>query len=96
MVVEALVVAAMFSAIIESGLVPKFHFTLVNVISIIGLVFLIDKSRYWSFGYLAGWILGLFFSLGTLIQTEFLGVFDLLVYGATAFGAVYLRAKIHM
>lgn len=95
MILEVVVVAAMFSALVKLGLVPKFYFTLFNIISIIGLVFLIDKSRYWSFGYLAGWILGMFFSMRTLLQTKFLGFFDLILYCATAIGAIYLRFKIH-
>lgn len=95
MVVEAVIVAVMVKAFVETALVPKFYFTLFNIVSIVGLVFLIDKSRYWSFGYLGGWLLGLFLSLGTLVQTEFLGVFDLLLYGFTALAAIYLRVKIH-
>lgn len=56
MVIETLVVAALFTAFIKSGIIPKWVFVLFNLVSIIGLVFLIDKIRYWSFGYLAGWI----------------------------------------
>ena len=94
-IVEAVVVAAIYSAFVEAGFVPKIYFTLFNMASIVALVFLIDKSRYWSFGYLAGWILGIIISLNALLQTEFLGWFDLLIYGATMVGAVYLRVKIH-
>jgi hypothetical protein len=95
MVLEAAVVAAVFSAFVESGLIPKWVFVLFNIVSIVSLVFLIDKSRYWSFGYLGGYVFGVVFSLSTLMGTDFLGVLDLLLYLGVAFGAVYLRVRIH-
>lgn len=96
MVVEAIVVAVLFSAFIEAGLIPKIYFTLFNLVSIVGLILLIEKAKYWGFGYLAGWILGLVFSLSTLIQTEFLGLFDLLLYGAVAAGTIYVKIKVRI
>jgi len=95
MVVEAGVVALVFSSFVEQGLLPHSLFVLYNVASIVGLVFLIDKSRYWSFGYLFGWVAGIFMSLGTLVQTDLLGLLDLLIYSGTTVAAVYLRVKIH-
>ena len=96
MVVEAAVVAVVFSAFVKAGLVPRFYFFLFNAASIAGLVFLIDKTRYWSWGYLLGWLLGLSLSLGTLIQTEMLTILDLLLYAVIAAGALYVRTKIHL
>ena len=96
MVIEAIVVAVLFSAFVEAGLIPKIYFTLFNLISIVGLILLIEKAKYWGFGYLAGWILGLVFSLGTLIQTEFIGLFDLFLYGAVAAGTIYVKIKVRI
>ena len=96
MVIEAIVVAVLFSTFVEAGLIPKIYFTLFNLISIVGLVLLIEKAKYWAFGYLAGWIFGLVFSLGTLIQTEFIGLFDLLLYGSVAAGAIYVKIKVRI
>ncbi|WP_159903642.1 hypothetical protein [Salinirussus salinus] len=95
MIIEAVIVAAIFSAFIESGLIPKWVFVAFNIVSIVALVFLIDKSRYWSFGYLAGYVIGVVFSLSTLMSTEFLGILDVILYLGVAFGAVYLRVRIH-
>lgn len=95
MIVEAVVVAAIWVSVIEAGLIPRWMFVLFNIASIVGLVFLIDKTRYWSFEYLIGWLAGLFIGLDVLIQTEFLGLLDLLVYGGVAAGAIWLRVKIH-
>ncbi|UWG50151.1 hypothetical protein AArcCO_0833 [Halalkaliarchaeum sp. AArc-CO] len=96
MVIEAIIVAILFSAFVEAGLIPRLYFILFNMASIVGLVFLIDKSRYWSYGYLLGWVFGIVLTAGTLIQTELFGWFDLLLYGATASAAVYLRLKIRL
>lgn len=95
MVLEAGVVAVIFSELVNQGLIPYSWFILFNVVSIAGLVLLVDGSRYWSFGYLFGWVGGIMLSLSTLAQTELIGFFDLVVYGATAVAAVYLRVKIH-
>jgi len=73
MTVEAVIVAALFSGSVETDIIPKLYFTLFNMVSIVSLVFLVDKSRYWPFIYLAGWILGIIISLDALIQTGFLG-----------------------
>lgn len=96
MVVEAVIVAALWTSFVEQGLVPYSLFIMFNVASIVGLVFLIDKTKYWSFGYLAGWVIGLFLSLDILIQTEFLGLIDLLLYTIVAALAIYIRVKIHL
>lgn len=95
MVIEAVIVAALWAAFIQGGLLPRWLFVFFNVFSIIGLVFLIDKTRYWSFGYLAGWVVGLLISLDVLIQTGFLSLFDFILYGPVAGGAIWLRVRIH-
>jgi hypothetical protein len=95
MVLEAAVVAFVFNALVEADLMPKLYFTLFNVVSIVALVFLVDKSRYWSFGYLFGWIFGLVMSIGTLAQTQLIGVTDIVIYFLTLTASIYLRVKIH-
>jgi len=95
MIIEAVVIAAIWASFIETGLVPRWIFVLFNIASIVGLVFFIDKTRYWSFGYLIGWIGGLLLGLDVLIQTEVLGLLDLLIYGGVLVGAIWIRVKIH-
>lgn len=96
MVVEAIVVVALFTSFIEAGLIPKFYFTLFNIASIIGLILLIEKAKYWGFGYLAGWLIGIMFSISTLLETEFLGLFDLILYGVVAAGTIYIKIKVRI
>jgi len=55
----------------------------------------VDASRFWSFGYLGGVVVGIFIALPALNQTEFIGPLDWVVYGGIAIGAVALRIKIH-
>ena len=99
MIVEAVVVAIFLGevvpALVEVGLFPKNLVNLLIITSIIGTVMTIDKARYWSFGYLAGFCIGIPLGLGAFLQTGFLGFFDLLLYGGVTLGAVALKVKIH-
>lgn len=99
MVVGAVVIAVLTGAVVprvvEAGLLPRGLFSGIIVLSIIGIVMTVDASRYWSFGYLAGFVIGIFFALPTLAQTDFIGLFDWILYGGAAVGAVALRIKIH-
>lgn len=99
MVVSALVGAVLIGEVVprlvETGLLPRGLFTGFIVISIVSIVITIDASRYWSFGYLAGFVIGVFLALPMLSQTDFIGFTDWILYGAAAVGAVALRVKIH-
>ncbi|WP_092691528.1 hypothetical protein [Halorientalis regularis] len=99
-VVEAIIVAVLIGEVVpklvEAGIFPKGLFSIAIVLSIAGTVMTIDKSRYWSFGYLAGFCIGIAIALPPLIQTGFLGLFDLLLYGGTAIATIFLRVKIHI
>lgn len=99
MVVKAIVIAVLIGelvpALVEAGLLPKGLFSGFVILSIIGVVATIDQSRYWSFGYLAGFCIGIPLALGAFLQTGFLGFFDLLLYGGVALGVLALRVSIH-
>lgn len=99
MIAEALVVAILMGEVlptlVQAGLFPKGLFSILVVVSIFGTVMTIDKATYWSFGYLAGFCIGIPLGLGVFLQTGFLGPSDLLLYGGTAIGAVVLKVKIH-
>lgn len=99
MVVGALIVAILIGEVVprlvEAGLLPPGLFSGIIVISIISIVMTIDASRYWSFGYLAGFVIGVFLALPMLSQTDFIGLTDWILYGGAAVGAVALRIKIH-
>lgn len=99
MIVEAFIVALFIGEVVpklvDAGLLPKNLFSLFVVASIFLVVSTVDKSRYWSFGYLAGFCIGIFIVLPVFLQTQYLGLFDLLLYGGAAIGAVGLRIQIH-
>jgi len=99
MVVGALIVAVLVGEIVpmlvEQGYLPPGLFSGLIVLSIVGIVMTVDASRYWSFGYLAGFVIGVFLALPMLSRTEFIGPLDWLLYGGAAVGAVALRVKIH-
>jgi hypothetical protein len=98
-VAGALIVAVLIGEVVprlvEAGLIPPYLFSGVIVLSIISIVMTVDASRYWSFAYLAGFVIGVFFALPVLSQTDFIGPVDWLLYGGAAVGAVVLRFKIH-
>lgn len=99
MVVGALIVAVIIGEevpmLVEAGIIPSGLFSGIIVPSIVGIVMTVDASRYWSFGYLFGFVIGIFVALPTLSQTEYIGPLDWLLCGGTAVGAVALRVKIH-
>lgn len=81
--------------LVEAGLLPPGLFSGLVVLSIFTGVMTVDASRYWSFGYLAGFVIGVFLALPLLTQTEFISITDWILYGGTAIGAIALRVKIH-
>lgn len=99
MIVGAIVVAVLIGevvpSLVETGLLPSGLFWWVIPASIVTAVMTVDASRFWSFGYLGGVVVGIFIALPALNQTEFIGPLDWLVYGGIATGAVTLRIKIH-
>lgn len=99
MVVGALIVAVLIGEVVprlvEAGLLPRGLFSGIIVVSIVSIVMTVDASRYWSFGYLAGFVIGVFLALPMLSQTDFIGLTDWILYGGAAIGAIALRIKIH-
>lgn len=98
-VVEAVVVAVILGEVVprlvEAGLLPPGLFSGIVVLSIVGIILTVDASRYCSYGYLAGFVIGAFWALPVLSQTEFLGITHWILYGGAAVGAIILRIKIH-
>jgi FtsH-binding integral membrane protein len=86
---------ALVPTLVDAGLLPPGLFTGFVVLSIFSTVMTVDASRYWSFAYLGGFVVGVFFALPLLSQTQFIGPMDWILYGGTAVGAVALRVKIH-
>jgi hypothetical protein len=81
--------------LVQAGVIPAGMFSGFIVLSIISIIMMVDASRYWSFSYLAGFVMGVFFALPALSQTDFIGLTDWILYGGAAIGAVALRLKIH-
>lgn len=75
--------------------VPQWVFPAVGVAVIVSMGLTLKASKYWSYAYLAGFIIGVGVPLVVLLQTRFLGLRALLLYGGAAVGAVALRVKIH-
>lgn len=90
-----IVSGALVPALVDAGLLPAGLFQIVVVLSIFSTVMTVDKSRYWSFAYLGGFVVGVFFALPLLSHTQFIGPIDWLLYGGVAIVAVALRVKIH-
>ncbi|MFC7177876.1 hypothetical protein [Halosegnis marinus] len=95
MAVNGVVVSAIGSVLVGSGIVPQWVFSVTAVVSIIGVVLTIDASRYWPFAYLSGFVIGMGVILPALNDTPFIGPGDWLLYGGAAVGAVALRVWIH-
>ena len=56
---------------------------------------MVDASRYWSWGYLAGVVIGIYLAIPVFLDAGLLNVLDVLIYGGLAIGAIGLRVKIH-
>lgn len=94
-VIGAVILGEIIPLIVDQGLIPSWLFWLVFPASISSAILIVDASRYWSFGYLAGVVLGIFFALPIFLDAGLLGPLDLLIYGGVAVGSVALRVKIH-
>lgn len=99
MIVETVIVAILLSefvpALVEQGILPIGLFWWVIPTSIVSAVMVVDDSRYWSYGYLAGVCIGLFLTIPIFLDAGLLSILDLLIYGGIAIGAIVLRIKIH-
>ncbi|WP_224447017.1 hypothetical protein [Haloprofundus salilacus] len=99
MIAQTVIVAVLIGKgvpiLVEAGLLPRGLFWWVIPASIFSAVMTVDASRFWSFGYLAGVVIGIAIALPLFIRAGFLGPLDLLIYGGVAVGAVGLRVKIH-
>jgi hypothetical protein len=97
MIVGALFVAVIIGEVVPSlvgaGLLSQRLFSGLFVISIFSIVMSVDGSRYWSYGYLAGFVIGVILALPMLSKTDFIGHTDWILYGGAAVGAVALRIK---
>ena len=60
---------------------------LFDVVSILAIILLIDKIRFWSIGYLFGWI------LGVILFYMILSPLELLLYGIVFIVALGLKFK---
>lgn len=93
--IGAVLIGEVAPRLVETGVIPPGLFSGVIALSIFSVIMTVDASRYWPFGYLAGFAVGVFLALPMLSQTEFIGLTDWLLYGGAAIGAVALRIKIH-
>ena len=99
MIVETVVVALFLSelvpALVQQGILPRGLFWWVVPVSIVSAVMVVDGSRYWSYGYLAGVCIGLIIAIPVFLDAGLLSALDLTIYGGLGVGAIALRVKIH-
>lgn len=93
--VVAIIIGEVVPLLVEQDLLPRGLFWWVIPISIVSVVMTIDASRYWSWGYLGGVVIGIFIALPIFLEAGLLSTLDLVIYGALALGAIALRVKIH-
>lgn len=80
----------------ETGLVPWWVFPLTGVVAVVSLTLTVKVSKYWTYRYLGGFVIGIAVTLPFLLQTAFLNLREILLYGGLAVAVVLLRAKIHL
>ncbi len=94
-VIVAFIVGKLVPVFVEAGLLPRGLFWWIIPVSVVSAVMTVDDSRYWSYGYLAGVVIGILIALPIFIEAGLLSLLDLLIYGGLAVGAIVLRIKIH-
>jgi hypothetical protein len=93
--VVAIIIGEVVPLLMEQGLLPRGLFWWVIPVSIVSVVLTIDASRYWSWGYLGGVVIGIFIALPIFLEAGLLSALDLVIYSGLAIGAIVLRLKIH-
>lgn len=93
--VIAIIISEVVPLLVEQGLLPRGLFWWVIPVSIVSVVLTIDASRYWSWGYLGGVVIGIFIALPIFLEAGLLSALDLVIYSGLAIGTIALRLKIH-
>lgn len=79
----------------DTGLLPWWAFPLTAVVAVFSMAFTVKVSKYWSYRYLGGFVIAIVVTLPFLLQTAFLSLRQVVLYGGVALAAVLFRAKIH-
>jgi hypothetical protein len=78
----------------DTGLVPWWTFYAMGAVAVISLSLTVKVSKYWSYRYLGGFVIGIVATLPFLLQTMFLDLREVSLYGGVAVAAVLLRTTI--
>lgn len=81
---------------IAMGTLPPWTFAVAGAAAVFSLGLTVKASKYWSYAYLGGFVIGVGATLFILMHTKFIGIRELLLYGGAAVAAVGLRVKIHL
>lgn len=79
-----------------SELVPWWLLPLTGVVAAVSMGLTVKVSKYWSYRYLGGFVLGILLPLPFLLQTAFLGLRELALYGGGAAAVLLLRLKVRV
>jgi len=90
----AVIGSTMLPYLRRTGLVPWWLLPLAAGLAVISLALTVRVSKYWSYRYLGGFVLEILVTLPFLLQTAFLNLRELLLYGGLVVATVLLRARL--
>lgn len=93
--IGGVLIGKLVPVLVEQGLLPPGLFWWVIPFSIVSVILVIDASRFWSWGYLVGVLIGLFMFIPAFLDAGLIGSFDILLYAGLTIGAIALRVRIH-
>ena len=90
-VLSAIVISIFLKALSESSLMSRGLISLINVVSIFGIIILTKDMKYWGTGYLLGWSVGIIFGISIFLQSGLIGALDIVLYIAVTAVGLWLR-----
>lgn len=89
--VVAVLSAVLLPVVVEAGVVPAWVAPVAGGLAVAMMLLRVKASKYWSYRYMAGFAIGLALPLPFLLQTSFVGLRELLLYGGAAVAVVAFK-----
>ncbi len=86
-VITGVVATSVYGVLANMGLIPYEIVLVFNVLSILGVIFLIEKAPFWSLTYLIGWVIGIIF----MISVGLLSWVDITIYIAVSIVSIMIK-----